>query len=594
MTRDDGGVRFASETAEELLGYGPGELTRLSPAALADCNHHVVDAHLTRRDGSQLPVRIAGSTTDLDGQPATVRFFFDTTEQGLADEELRASERRFRALIEAAPDAIAVTTADGLVYVNPALLRMLGEPDTAELDSTALVASIHPESLPVVASRLQRLLCESAGLPPYDLRVRHRAGHYFQVEVVDMQTEWDGSPAVLSFARDLSERKQFQAELIQADRLAAVGTLAAGVAHEINNPLAYVLLNLEYLIRELDRAAFDDAHIDALLPRLAEARHGAERVGAIVRDLRTFSRADRDSTGPVDVERVLSSAVRVAGAQLTQRARVVTEYANVPPVRADGPRLEQVFLNLLINAAQALPDGRAEDNEVRISARRLEPSHVVVEIADTGAGIAPELLDRVFDPFFTTKPVGIGTGLGLPICHSIVTAFGGEITAKSRVGEGTTFRIVLPMDRSGVVAEKASKPAPPAAPAPAPGARVLVVDDELPVATMLSRILGDEHEVRISTSAREALDLVVSGEPFDVVLCDLLMPGMSGMDLHEQLAARRPGYERRLVFMTGGAFTPRASEFLATVPNQRVEKPFDLNEVRRLVRELARATRDAS
>ncbi len=602
-------ARFVSDAAADVLGYSPAELLPLpaeshfAPEQLPEIlawrrgnasgdRQHVIETELVRKDGSHIPVRMAESDALLDGAPAKVSFFFDTMERRLAAEELRDSESRFRALIEAAPDAIAVATRDGLAYMNPALLELLGEPGATELRTTSLVEAIHPDDLPRMLARVQALLGGGDALPAYELRVRRRDGRYIQVEVVDMQTEWGDSPAVLAVARDLSERRQLQADLIQADRLAAVGTLAAGVAHEINNPLAYVLLNLEYLMRELPRFDGDVARLDRLSERLAEARHGAERVGAIVRDLRTFSRADRDSSGPVDVQLVLASALRVAATQLSGHARVVADYADVPPVRADAPRLEQVFLNLLVNAAQALPEDATGEHEVRVAVRSLDPARVAIEITDTGAGIPPELLDRVFDPFFTTKPAGIGTGLGLPICHSIVTAFGGEISVESQVGHGTTFRVALPVDTSGdkVAPEQRSAPST----ATPQGARVLVVDDELPVASMLSRVLGDEHEVRVTTSAREALELLVGGEPFDVVLCDLLMPGMSGMDLHQKLAERRPGLEKCLVFMTGGAFTPRASEFLATVPNRRVEKPFDLQEVRQLVRELARSARSVS
>ena len=192
----------------------------------------------------------------------------------------------------------------------------------------------------------------------------------------------------------------------------------------------------------------------------------------------------------------------------------------------------------------------------------------------------------MFDPFFTTKPTGIGTGLGLPICHSIVKSLGGEIGVESTPGDGTVFRVTLPAQPQ---ATKLLTPTPVPAPVEPRRARVLVVDDELPLASMLQRVLEDEHEVHVTTTAHEALELLTSGEEFDLVLCDLLMPAMSGMDLYRELKRRCPGLQERLVFMTGGAFTPRAAEFLALVSNRRIEKPFDLSQVRRLVRELTNA-----
>jgi CheY-like chemotaxis protein len=212
---------------------------------------------------------------------------------------------------------------------------------------------------------------------------------------------------------------------------------------------------------------------------------------------------------------------------------------------------------------------------------------VAVEITDNGAGIDPLLVDRVFDPFFTTKR-GVGVGLGLPICHSIITGLGGEIKVESQIGRGTAFRVVLPAEAALPSPQRRAPPAP-----KIEGSRrlrVLVVDDELPLASMLSRVLSDEHDVEVTTHAKEALALLQS-RPFDVVLCDLLMPVMSGMDLYRELKLQRPGLAARVVFMTGGAFTPRAAEFLASVPNPCVEKPFDLNAVRRLVHQLGASGR---
>jgi two-component system cell cycle sensor histidine kinase/response regulator CckA len=214
---------------------------------------------------------------------------------------------------------------------------------------------------------------------------------------------------------------------------------------------------------------------------------------------------------------------------------------------------------------------------------RAEGERVIAEVADNGPGIEGPMLSRVFDPFFTTKP-GVGTGLGLPICHSIVKRLGGEIEVASTKGVGTVFRVSLPV-RARFRPQRVLTPPPSAA--KTTRARVLVVDDELPLASMLSRVLSDEHDVFIATSAREALEQLRRRPDFDVVLCDLLMPAMSGMDLYRELKNQLTGLEERMVFMTGGAFTPRAAEFLASVPNLRLEKPFDLNQVRQLVRKLS-------
>ncbi len=602
---------FVSEAAAAALGYSREEMLALPanayfrPEALAAVQRwreslrkgedvpRVIETELAHRSGAALPVRLAASETTLDGLRASVDFFFVTAEQQATERALRQSEQRFRQLVETAPDAVVVLDGEGLVYCNPAHLKLVGYESFDQLAETPSSARLHPDDVAVAFERIRRTKAGER-LPPGELRLARSDGRFVPVEVVEMRVEWDGKPAVLSFLRELSQRRQLQSELVQTDRTTAIGTLAAGVAHEINNPLAYVLLNLQYLLRELPRLHGDPARLQQLLDRLGEARHGVERVSTIVRDLRAFSgTAEEEERGAVDMRLVLGSAIKVAKNQIEQRGRLVEELDDdIPAVHANAARLEQVFLNLLVNAAQALPTGQKERHTVTVSLGVDDNGSVVAQVGDTGAGIAPGLLDRVFDPFFTTKPVGIGTGLGLPICHSIITALGGEIGVTSGLGKGTTFRVVLPAYRETDAPPRRSL-TPPAMVPHEHRPRVLVVDDELPVASMLGRVLGDEYDVQLTTTGREALELLLVEPSFDVVLCDLLMPGMSGMDLYRQLQRQRPGSEERLVFMTGGAFTPRASEFLATVSNPRIEKPFDLHKMRHLVRRLCEKPGDS-
>jgi two-component system, NtrC family, sensor kinase len=228
----------------------------------------------------------------------------------------------------------------------------------------------------------------------------------------------------------------------------AMGTLAAGVAHEINNPLTFVISNLSFLANEL-RTLSGELPVGRLAETeevLREAAMGANKVRQIVADLKTFSRADDDVPTAVNLQNVIESAITIARAELRARARVVRDYVDVPPVEGSEGRLGQVFLNLLINAAQAIPPGQPDHHEIRIKLRVVQ-GHVIVEVRDTGAGIPPEMRSRIFDPFFTTKPVGEGTGLGLFVCQGIITRFGGEISVESEPGQGTTFRILFPTAR---------------------------------------------------------------------------------------------------------------------------------------------------
>ncbi len=400
--------------------------------------------------------------------------------------------------------------------------------------------------------------------------------------------------AAMARSRADAERAELHARLAMADRMVSVGTLAAGVAHELNNPLAYVNSNVAFLAEQvvllsalLSPPARADGEVADLLAQLVEAardaKDGVERMRVIVRDLKMLSRADDSRVGPVELGPVLDSCLNVARSELKHRARLVKDLQQVPAVRGSAARLGQIFLNLLVNAAQAIPEGQAARQEIRVSARPLGRDRVVIEVADTGSGIAPDVLPRIFDPFFTTKAPGVGTGLGLSIVRGIVTAMEGEIQVESALGRGSTFRVVLPVADQEPADEvpDGGGAGPPSTPAPArPRARILVVDDEPLVGTVLERTLGAEHDIVACGSGREALDRLARGETFDLVISDLLMPEMTGMELHRELGLGHPGLARRMVFLTGGACTEAAREFLARPGMECVEKPFDLESIR--------------
>jgi signal transduction histidine kinase len=239
------------------------------------------------------------------------------------------------------------------------------------------------------------------------------------------------------------EQRRLREQLMVAERMATVGTLAASVAHEINNPLSAVVANLELALRRLETVG-DRPELEELRAELRDAHEAAHLVRQIVRDVKVFSRGGDERPGPVDVRQVLDSTARMAWSEIRHRARLQKEYEEVPPVWATDARLGQVFLNLIINAAQAIEVGRAESNRIRLCTRTDDKGRALVEIVDTGAGIPAEALPRVFAPFFSTKPAGTGTGLGLSISSRIVKELGGEIRVESRVGLGTTVSVALP------------------------------------------------------------------------------------------------------------------------------------------------------
>jgi PAS domain S-box-containing protein len=409
----------------------------------------------------------------------------------------------------------------------------------------------------------------AAGGARFETVYRRKDGTPLPVEVSVHTEEIDGHRYFHGIARDIGDRKRLEAQLVLTARLASVGTLAGGVAHEVNNPLAFILSNLEYALAALRKGGGDPELIRAL----EDARDGGQRIRDIVQGLQSFARRS-DVQETLDLREVVEATVNMARNELRHHAHLVLDVRPAPRVRASAHGLGQAFLNLLVNAAQAIPEGHATENEVRVRILTGADGRAVVEISDTGVGIAPEILPRIFDPFFTTRPIGAGAGLGLSMCHGIVADAGGEISVDSTPGKGTTFRVSLPP--APPEAEEPAAATPVAAPVAQRRGRILVVDDEPLVGAAIARLLSTEHEVATRTSAREALDELLAGTTYDAILCDLMMPNMTGMELHARLAERSPADARRMIFLTGGAFSTAAQDFIERTGIEPLEKPIDL------------------
>ena len=505
-----------------------------------------------------------------------------------AEDALRRSEESFRGLIEEIPEAVVVHRGGRFVYVNPRAAKLFGVAGPSALVGTNVLDVVHPDDRQLVASRLQT----ARSSPPVEERFVRADGGVVTAEVTSFAIPFDGQLSHVAVARDVTNRRDMTARMMQLDRAIAIGTLAAGVAHEINNPLAFVMANLQYVAETFE--SFSSKALASAPPELAakigelvevigEARGGAERIRAIVRDLKTFSPSEHDRRTLLDPRRVVEAAVNLSWNEIKHRAQLVKELSPAPPVEANEAQLGQVLVNLLVNAAQAIVEGAAEKNRITVATQTDPDGRAVVEVRDTGSGIPPETLGRIFDPFFTTKPVGQGTGLGLSVCQQIVRSLGGEITVQSKLGVGTTFRILLPP-----AAQAAPVPptAAPAAAAPPAKPRILIVDDEPLVGKALARLLGASREVVSVTRAADALERLGRGEQFDLVFCDLMMPEIGGPDLYVRIRARSPALAERMVFMTGGAFTPAAQDFLAQVPNRRLDKPVDRESLDAVVKEM--------
>ena len=630
-------VLYANRATRSLFGFEPGaivgrrcwEVVHGTSAPIPECP--VLRAVKTLESESTL-LRFGERWLEITGSPIVdgdgrmtgiVHLADDVTARVRANDAGRQSEEKYRLLAENVSDVIWMTDLDmRITYLSPSHARMSGY-SIDESMKMRLDRLLTPASAKLVAEVLEEeMRLERGGGDPLrtrrlELEQATKDGSTIWTEVnASFLRDGHGRPVgIMGVSRDVTEKRRLQTGLSQADRLANMGMLAAGVAHEINNPLSYVLYNLETLALDLPRIAddlaacraglverFGQEAIDELLreracslrpelladlmEQLREALTGTDRIRAIVRGLGTFSRVEKSDVSPIDVRQSVEHAVNMARNEIRYRARLVTDLGITPPIMGSDGKIAQVVLNLLVNAAQAIGEGDVARNEISVRTWA-EDGGVLIEVADTGAGIPKESMEQIFEPFFTTKPVGVGSGLGLSICRKIVEDFGGEIRVASAVGTGTRFTIRFPAvvapDEDVAAALRRASSAPPEA-----RGRILVVDDEAGIRKAMTRILGSKHEIVTAASGEEAQKILAEDQAFDVVFLDVMMPNVTGIDVHAWLAARSPDLARKVVFFTGGTFTTRANEYLSKVSNQRFEKPFEVAKLMKRVAELVR------
>jgi PAS domain S-box-containing protein len=452
--------------------------------------------------------------------------------------------------------------------VTPSFLAVTGL-EGEENPVGALLGRIHPDD----QATLERARIKGLEMrAPFDLEYRYQHP--------DGRTLWlngkgrfdfdaAGQPTIaLGTVTDVSARKALEHSLRHADRLIGTGALAAGVAHEINNPLTFILAGVEHL-QLANRAGPVDPTL--LRAQLDEMASGLGRVRDIVQHLSTFSGPTEGAFGAIDVCKVIRDAWHLVAPQLRHQLTTDFDLPTAPlGVHGNHARLEQVFVSLFTSAANSMPERPADQNRVSVRAAPGDDGQVVVEVRDNGKGVDPTTLHQLFDPYLDGRPTGVATGLGLSLCRAIIEGIGGTINATSNLGVGTTFRVVLP---GAALAEVPPITAPPVR--PALRGRVLVVDDEPLVRRALARMLTRENlDVAQAEDGLEALSLLTAATPpFDAILCDLTMPNLSGVDLHQRLSAELPAVAARMVFVTGGAVTLDAQAFVSTTQNAVLRKP---------------------
>jgi PAS domain S-box-containing protein len=420
-----------------LMPLTPDERARLSSLHVNGASPAVLETMIARPDGSSLPVEVAMGAVPLpnDQGRAIVAFLRDLTPRVTMQNALRQSEQRFRAIAEACPDSITVVADGRYVYANPPAMRSLRVATQEELHQLDLDSTAPSERLDEIVARRERVLAGECVEPL--LLHRTVAGRDVIIEVSTRLTTFSGRPAIASYSRDITERREMQARLMQQDRLAAAGTLAAGLAHELNNPLTYLAFHLERLgATMLSRASRDERET------LAQIQIGTKRMQSVIADLLFLTRDSALPQAHVDVRSIVESTISLVRAGTPRAASISVDLAATSSLLGHPSRLGQVFLNVILNALDAVA-GR-DDGEVRVELREVG-AWIEISVADNGVGVPDGSCSRVFDPFFSTKPEG--TGLGLSISHAIVSGHGGQITIESPPPGGAVVLIRLPTRR---------------------------------------------------------------------------------------------------------------------------------------------------
>jgi PAS domain S-box-containing protein len=530
-----------------------------------------------------------------------------------------ASSDRYRTLVEAADDAIVVAAFESFLCqeANPAACELFGytlsELCARGIDSFA--APSNPDFDKVATEIRER---ERARHP--NLCFVRKDGSKFWCELRAKVFESDGGKLVLFIMRDVSPRvereerlsrayeslKEAQSKLLHSGKLAAIGQIAGGVAHEVNNPATFILTNLRVLrehvgvlratfarLRRLvERSDADpvethrtlgqvvaDGAMDALLRESGEMVDdnlaGIERIASIVADLRTFSRIEQDDIRKVSINDLVDVACNLGYAEIRHRARLIKELKRLPQVSAEPGKLAQVLTTLLVNAAHSIEEGAANENEIRVTTDLVD-GFVVVSVQDTGVSIPEVARKRLFQPFYENSGRDYGTGIGLSLCAEIVRLHGGTIELVSSPRQGNRFEVRLPAGASVSSNPPVVDPVP-ERPHRGRRGRLLVIDDDVAVLRAYRRMLSSRHDVVLATGGANGLSVLEGDVNFDLILCDVMMPEVDGPMVYDALKQRAPELAQRVVFCSGGAFTPRAKEFLGSVDNVFLSKPIDVD-----------------
>lgn len=494
------------------------------------------------------------------------------------EEKLVLKEKQYQLLMDNASCGLLISDENGIIIdINKEGALIFGETKDAILnrDFREFVTASEQE---YAAVQIEKLQIEKR-IGPNIGYILQPSGAIRDVVFSSVSVEFNGQSIVLSILDDTTEKNKILNEAILNCKMASIGTLALGIIHEINNPLNWLLSNLQFIKDKAKSLPIHEAKEHQLLnsfsEMLGEAIDGAETIAEIVHNLKSFAHVDNKSLVPVDIVRTLNAAIHIVEHEIKQIMQLKKEFCDdIPLLLLSSNRLQQVFINLIMNAAQSFSKPGDSNNHLIIKITR-ESNTLRIDFTDNGSGIEPKDMEQLFTPFFTTKPMGTGTGLGLSICYTIIHDMGGEITVKSVKKKGTCFSIVLPLNIK-IKDQSIIK----ATPKTTSQLNILIIDDIPNALKTMHRLLIDEHFVTEALGGREALKILEQrGNEFDLVITDINMKDVNGMDLYRFIKQKYPQLADRIIFVTGGVFSEHVEKFLAGINNICIEKPFSSDDL---------------
>lgn len=600
-----GNFTFFNEAAERLLGYSKAELLGMNNRQYTEEENAKklykafnavyksgqptkgFDWEIISKNGTKKYVEASVSVlNDPEGNHTGFRGIVrDITERKLADEARRASEEKYRLLVNNANDAIFIVQEDFIKFANPKAMELF-EYDERDLTGIPYGQLIHPDDRPFLHEGNPGGLDQGVVPGPFSLRILARSGREIWVQINAVNIQWEGKPAMLNFVRDISIQKRLEAQLLQAQKMEAIGTLAGGIAHDFNNILTSVLGYTQLAQGDVPKGS--QAERD-----LQEVVRAGRRARDLVSQILTFSRQTQQELKPLDPVPIIKEVLKLLRASIPATIEIKQHIEKTEAnILADPTQIHQILINLCTNAAHAMTD-RGGVLEVALAKVLLDSvfasrhpevapgEYLLLAVTDTGHGIAPTIMDRIFDPFFTTKKRGEGTGMGLAVVHGIVRSCGGAITVYSEVGKGTTFKVFLPCCTGDADCESALEMI-----VARGNERILFVDDEPSIVAMAKRMIERlGYSVLATTSSVEALNLFREGPgEFDLVITDLTMPKMTG----EQLAGELTRIRRDIPIIICTGYSNTLTEGKKTKPGIRavVTKPLITHEIARTIRDV--------